>query len=69
MKPALLVLALAAFSAAEAQTGLVPLNDLGSGTHGGFPGGLYPGSVNHPPAEHHPMESLAHYTRSNFQES
>ena len=52
MKPAWLVLALAAVTASEAQTGLIPLNDLGSGTHGGFPGGLYPGGVNHPPAAH-----------------
>ena len=52
MKPTILLLVLAACSAARAQTGLVPLNDLGTGTHGGFPGGLYPGGVNHPPAAH-----------------
>ena len=40
-------------SVAHAQpTGLVPLSDLGVGTHGGFPGGLYPGSTNVPPAAH-----------------
>ncbi|HEX7877802.1 MAG TPA: hypothetical protein VF720_00230, partial [Candidatus Eisenbacteria bacterium] len=37
---------------AAAQTGLVPLTDLGSGTHGGYPGGLYPGSLNTPPPAH-----------------
>jgi hypothetical protein len=37
---------------ARAQTGLVPLIDLGAGTHGGFPGGLYPGSLNTPPPAH-----------------
>lgn len=31
-------------------TGMVPLSDLGSGTHKGEPGGLYPGGVNAPPA-------------------
>lgn len=32
--------------------GLVPLNDLGTGLHGGFEGGLYPGGSNEVPAEH-----------------
>lgn len=44
---------LALTAAAHAQTtGLVPLNDLGTGTHAGFQGGLYPGGVNTPPAAH-----------------
>src|SRR6185436_17409979 len=39
--------------AALAQTtGIISLNDLGSGTYHGFPGGLYPGSSNAPPAGH-----------------
>lgn len=33
-------------------TGLVPLTELGAGTYQGFPGGLYPGSVNEPPPGH-----------------
>lgn len=37
---------------AAAQTGLVPLNDLGTGRYQGFQGGLYPGGVNAPPAAH-----------------
>lgn len=46
-------LTLLAITPALAQTtGLVPLIDLGAGTHGGFPGGLYPGSLNTPPAAH-----------------
>lgn len=35
--------------AAHAQTGLVPLNDLGAGSYAGYPGGLYPGGANVPP--------------------
>jgi hypothetical protein len=35
-----------------AQTGLTPLTDLGPGLYQGFPGGLYPGGSNHPPAAH-----------------
>src|SRR5262245_57360113 len=37
---------------APAQTGLVPLNDLGPGRYHGYPGGLYPGSVNALPPAH-----------------
>jgi hypothetical protein len=33
-------------------TGLVPLNDLGTGFYHGFQGGLYPGGANTPPAGH-----------------
>jgi PKD domain len=33
-------------------TGNVPLNDLGPGSYEGFPGGLYPGGSNMPPAAH-----------------
>jgi hypothetical protein len=33
-------------------TGLVPINDLGSGTYRGFQGGLYSGGLNAPPAGH-----------------
>ncbi len=40
-------------AAVRAQTaGLVPIDDLGTGTYGGFPGGLYPGGVNGPPSAH-----------------
>ena len=46
-------LALLPLSGASAQTtGLVPITDLGPGTHATFPGGLYPGSLNAPPAAH-----------------
>lgn len=41
-----------AVSAAQAQTGLVPLTELGSGTYQGFQGGLYPGGQNQPPPAH-----------------
>lgn len=37
---------------AQAQTGLVPLSDLGPGTYQGFQGGLYPGGENAPPSVH-----------------
>lgn len=37
---------------ARAQTGLIPITDLGSGTYAGYQGGLYPGGVNTPPAGH-----------------
>ena len=48
-----LALGTAASRPAFAQTtGLTPLNDLGSGTYQGFPGGLYPGSSNAPPPAH-----------------
>jgi hypothetical protein len=43
---------LAASLPARAQTGLTPLSDLGAGTYLGFPGGLYPGGSNAPPAAH-----------------
>src|SRR5206468_1419017 len=36
----------------SANTGLVPLNDLGAGLYQGFQGGLYPGGANVPPAAH-----------------
>ena len=39
-------------SVATAQTGLVPLVDLGAGTYQGFEGGLYPGGANVPPTAH-----------------
>lgn len=48
----LIALSIALASTAHAQTGLIPLNDLGSGTHQGFQGGLYPGGVNVPPPAH-----------------
>jgi hypothetical protein len=48
----LALVALAVAPSALAQTGLVPLSELGSGTYSGFPGGLYPGGVNDPPAAH-----------------
>ena len=44
--------AIAASGVARSQTGLVPLTQLGSGTHGGFAGGLYPGGQNVPPSQH-----------------
>ncbi len=51
--PALLLASSLACAAAAAQTpGLVPLDDLGSGTYQGFEGGLYPGGVNVPPLAH-----------------
>ena len=37
---------------AAAQTGMVPLVDLGDGDYLGFPGGLYPGGANVPPPAH-----------------
>ncbi len=46
-----LVLLLATPALAQT-TGLVPLNDLGTGTHQGFQGGLYPGGQNVPPVAH-----------------
>src|SRR5262245_39918531 len=49
---AVAALLLAAARPAFGQTGLVPLNDLGPGHYHGFPGGLYPGGVNAPPAGH-----------------
>lgn len=33
-------------------TGILPLNDLGTGTYQGFQGGLYPGGANVPPPAH-----------------
>jgi len=35
------------------QTGMIPLTELGAGTHKGEPGGLYPGGLNAPPPAHH----------------
>ena len=49
---ATLVGALLLGNAASAQTGLVPLVDLGAGTYQGFEGGLYPGGANVPPTAH-----------------
>ncbi len=45
------VLALAPPASAQT-TGLVPLNDLGTGLYQGYQGGLYPGGTNAPPAGH-----------------
>jgi hypothetical protein len=48
-----LALLLSIGAPALAQTpGLVPLNDLGTGTYNGAEGGLYPGGVNVPPLPH-----------------
>lgn len=48
-----LVLLFAFVGAAVAQTpGLVPLDDLGTGSYSGQQGGLYPGGVNQPPLDH-----------------
>jgi len=44
--------AIVAGDARAQNTGLVPLIDLGPGSYGGFPGGLYPGGVNVPPVAH-----------------
>jgi len=53
MKRILLLLGLLAGGVpAAAQTGLTPLNDLGTGTYQGFQGGLYPGGQNFPPVAH-----------------
>lgn len=50
---ALLLTSLVAGSArAQFTPGLVPLNDLGTGTYAGFQGGLYPGGANVPPPAH-----------------
>lgn len=50
---AILAAPAAAPRAGQAQvTGLTPLSDLGAGLYHGFPGGLYPGGVNTPPAAH-----------------
>lgn len=46
-------LALAPGRRAAADTGLVPLNDLGMGTYLGFQGGLYENGSNAVPADHH----------------
>ncbi|HSM50668.1 MAG TPA: DNRLRE domain-containing protein [Thermoanaerobaculia bacterium] len=47
------LIALAAGSGrAEGATGLVPLTQLGSDPYLGFPGGLYPGGADEPPAAH-----------------
>ena len=35
--------------------GMIPINDLGTGTYQGFQGGLYPDGLNVPPATHHTM--------------
>ena len=51
--PLFLLACLAQADCDNTQTGLVPLNDLGSGTYlGVFQGGLYPGGSNTPPAAH-----------------
>ena len=54
LSTATLVLAVIALNVAPsgADTGLIPLMDLGSGTYMGFPGGLYPGGRNVPPPAH-----------------
>ncbi len=46
------VLSLSCAGVAAQTTGLIPLNDLGSGTYLGFEGGLYPGGKNTPPSAH-----------------
>lgn len=48
----LVVIALLNVAPSGADTGLIPLMDLGSGTYMGFPGGLYPGGRNVPPPMH-----------------
>ncbi|MGE0479286.1 MAG: DNRLRE domain-containing protein [Phycisphaerae bacterium] len=59
------VAALAALLAASvafgggSSTGLVPLNDLAAASYQGFPGGLYPGSVNDPPPAHAAAAAVA----------
>src|SRR5690349_3289220 len=50
--PALFLLLVLVAIPAFAQTGLIPINDLGAGTYAGFQGGLYPGGTNSPPAGH-----------------
>lgn len=49
---ALAVIALLNVVPSGADTGLIPLMDLGPGTYMGFPGGLYPGGRNVPPPAH-----------------
>jgi len=48
----LLLNALAAQNCANTATGLLPLPELGPQHYQGFPGGLYPGGQNQPPAAH-----------------
>ncbi len=45
------VLAIGAIAHAQ-NTGLIPINDLGTGMYLGYQGGLYPGGVNVPPPAH-----------------
>ena len=46
------LLTVLAFGQVVAQTGLIPLNDLGNSKYMGFPGGLYPNGQNTPPFSH-----------------